>query len=323
MNDDQIVDYLLGALEAPEAAEVEQKIQSDPELAQRAESHRHRLSRWSAAFDEGVCDEMPVGLARRTCESIWEPTTRVFGLDAPSWTSRTWGLADALVAVAVSLCGLLLVFPAVSNSRYQARREQCMAHLGVFGAGFGSYSDANSHLFPQIPTQGRAAVAGAVAATLLEEGWVSDAGVRICPGDVELMGSGEPLPTLADLAQASPATLPHCQQLLGGSYAYPLGVASSGRWRAVRDRQRPYFALMSDAPRWNAKTGDVTLADFHDRLGQNVLFEDLSVRFVTGPYVGRDHLNLNSQMRMAAGTHEDDSVIAPSGISPAGGYWHP
>jgi prepilin-type processing-associated H-X9-DG protein len=103
----------------------------------------------------------------------------------------------------------------------------------------------------------------------------------------------------------------HC----GGDYAYTLGYIWSGRYRPTRNRRRPDFAVMADAP-------DLRIPGFlssnHDGRGLNTLFEDGHVGFLVEPVIPSrgDGIYVNDDNQISAGTHVNDSVTGASDASP-------
>lgn len=123
------------------------------------------------------------------------------------------------------------------------------------------------------------------------------------------------IPTLAQVeATQSDEELKQLQETMGGSYGYTLGFQQNGAYYPTRNLRRANFALASDAPSpWLPNHQ----SENHDRHGQNVLFEDGHVRFLASPRPNdrMDDLFLNDEGLVAAGTHQNDSVIG-SGATP-------
>jgi hypothetical protein len=97
-------------------------------------------------------------------------------------------------------------------------------------------------------------------------------------------------------------------------YGYHLPCMVNGRCLAVRDRNRSTFAIMADSP---SPALDGEPSSNHGRQGQNILFEDGTVRFlrwedlIYGCALLRDPLFLNDKGDVAPGEHPEDVVIAP------------
>jgi hypothetical protein len=117
------------------------------------------------------------------------------------------------------------------------------------------------------------------------------------------------------LEKAAAVDLPRLRCVLGGSYGYCLGHLNNGAYEGTRNRQRRSFALVSDAPSPDQPGHQ---SRNHGGRGQNVLFEDGHVSFLTcsKPCNLSDDIFVNDEGRVAAGLHEDDAVIGPSDASP-------
>src|SRR5262249_41996420 len=98
-----------------------------------------------------------------------------------------------------------------------------------------------------------------------------------------------------------------------------LGYVANGECVAVRDRNRWAFAIMADSP---SAALDGEPSGNHGRLGQNVLFEDGSVRFLrwedltTGCVLLGDLIFFNDDNEVAPGKQPDDAVIVHPGARP-------
>lgn len=310
---EQLLGYLLGALEPEECQRVERHLEDDP-LARR-ELELLSLSLVPLAAD-AEHHSPPAGLARRTCDyvSLRSETlasTRAFV--APS----TWQLQDLLIAAGVFVAACLLFFPAVNHSRFQARVAMCQNNLRALGQALASYSEHQGGFFPVVPTDGKYAVAGIYAPTLVEQRFLDESRHLICPESFLAEEAGFQVPSLAVIQSATGAALTKLQRLMGGSYGYSFGYLMGDRYRGHRNQSRPQFALMADSP-------SLELADHqsrnHGTCGQNVLFEDGRVQFVSGCRAEAagpcDHFFTNEAGLVAAGAHADDAVIGPSYLGP-------
>ena len=102
---------------------------------------------------------------------------------------------------------------------------------------------------------------------------------------------------------------------MGGSYGYCLGHFRNGAYEGTRNRQRSGFAIVADAPSPDQPGHQ---SRNHGGRGQNVLFEDGHVVFLTcsKPNDSADDIFVNDAGLVAAGLHENDAVIGPSDASP-------
>ena len=75
---------------------------------------------------------------------------------------------DMAMAATVLVAAILLIFPAIANSRFSARRAACQENLRELGTALTQYSQANGGYFPAVPSQGKLATAGIYAPVLFQ-----------------------------------------------------------------------------------------------------------------------------------------------------------
>jgi len=306
---EQLLGYLLGALEEDERRQVERDLAASPAL-------RRELAQLRVGLRPLLADRQaiapPRGLWRRTCRFV-ELTARVMAGSAPA--SR-WSWRDTLVAAVVLVAACLVLFPAVQRSRFQAGVTACQNNLRQLGLALLHYSDhQGGGAFPCVPQHGNDALAGAYAVTLRDCGLLDDARLIVCPAVSAIRQERVYVPTTEELRRARDWRLIQLYRGMMGDYGYALGVVVNDRYVAIRNRGRISFALMADAP---SPTLDGRPSANHGRLGQNVLFEDGTVRFVrvVDAWPWADHPFLNDEYRVAPGRHQDDAVIAPAHATP-------
>ena len=306
MSDDQILGYVLGALDAAQRDEFEQRLLADPELAGRVERFQRRWSELSSASE--VCCPPP-GLADRTCEAIWGPPLRVFAGEDTGIAPRNWGVADVLVAVAVSCCVLLLLFPAVSNSRYLARKLACQYNQQRVGEALIGFAQLHNH-FPHEDVVGEPSWNGNYAGQLLNVGLVTDVATFRCPEEV-VEGTSPPADSPLMVGDVVPDVVPPVPgwtlQDLQSVYGYRLPLAVGQGDRPLL--RRAFVGLASDPPVLDRSRRNSQRSFNHGSWGQNVLFESGSVRFVAGDFAGNDHLLLNADDEVGPSKHINDAVI--------------
>lgn len=314
---EQLLGHLLGALEDSEQEVIEARLKRDPQLRREWSLVRKRLEPLEAAR----CDfDPPAGLAERTCRlvALQAKSARPAGVHrrpmtpeagGPSWVGRVRWL-DVAMAAGIVLAASLLIFPAIQNSRFQAQLAACQHNLRELGVAMKQYSRQHGNYFPRIPIHGKASVAGVYGPMLLGDNLLSDVKWVVCPGS-KLAGQDRfSIPSLEEIQSASEEELDQLRQRMGGSYGYCLGYIVGGRYQGTKDLNRSQFALMSDAP--GNLPGYQSLN--HGGRGQNVLFEDGRVQFLTSskPYEEADDFFANDLGLVAAGVHPNDSVIAAS-----------
>jgi hypothetical protein len=305
---DHLIGYLLGALEPTEHEQVEAQLSRDPSLRREMDllaRALHPLARDKASH------EPPTGLAHRTCLFVAAQTKASGAPLAPVASSR-WSIADFAMAAGIFLAATLLFFPAVNQSRFAARLTACQNNMRQIGMALSDYSSAHGGYLPNVPTRGPLATAGIFATRLWEHGFVSSPQIFICPATQQAVeGLEYRVPATADLEGAHGEMLARLQQSTGGSYGYTVGYISNGRYRSHRNQGRAQFAILADAP--SAKPP--YHSQNHGGCGQNVLFEDMHVQYLTTCKARgcTDNIFVNDNGERAPGLHPNDSVIgAPS-----------
>jgi len=309
---DQLIGYLLGALEPSEHELVEARLGHDKQL----QSELAILSRslQPLAADRGHY-EPPLGLAHRTCEFVAVQARLAPAPPVVSVSSR-WSMADLAVAAGLFIAASLLFWPAMNQSRYAARLTGCRNNFRGIGVALRDYSELHNGNFPSVPQEGPLAGSGFYAVVLKEKGFIPDDAVVVCP-DSDLADQIEPfrIPSSKEFQTAPTARLVILRRQMGGSYGYNLGYIVNGRYHSPQDRSRATFALMADTSDPKAEHKHSTN---HGGCGHNVLFEDLHVQYLTTCTARgcRDHIFVNDKGQQQAGLHDRDSVIGRSDAVP-------
>jgi hypothetical protein len=309
---DHLIGYLLDALDPEEHEIVEAHLSRDPQLKRELELLSRSLLPLVA--DKGHYDAPP-GLAHRTCEFVAMQSRISVAPAAPGHARSQWRMADMLVAAGIFLAATMLFFPALNQSRFAARLLGCQNNLREIGMALTNYSDRHKGYFPDIPRQGRLSAAGIYATKLVEGGYLGNPQIIVCPASSLADGILEfQVPTSKDLQIAPMPRLVTLHKQMGGSYGYNIGYVSDGRYRSTKNLRRKTFALMADAPAAAAPYSSPN----HGRCGQNVLFEDLHVQYLTTckAHGCRDNIFLNDDGLVAAGTHVHDAVVGASHAKP-------
>lgn len=332
-----LLGYLLNALDEPERQAIFAALQEDPQLRQELESLRRQLRPLDATNEDF---EPPAGLADLTCDlvagcaaegpQIVQAARRVGGRQerVPHRCSaretmaatRGWSAADAIVVAGILLAAAFLFFPAIASSRHRSQIAACGENLRHLGLAMAGYSEHNRGFFPSIPISGNRAAAGIYAILLNEGGYLDHPRIVLCPGSrLAAQQDAFGIPSLAELDQAQGPQLWELHRIMGGTYGYTLGNVADGRYRTPRNRVRFHFALLADAPSLHLpgrQSGN------HAGRGQNVLFEDLHIEFLESPQrdgLGDDFFR-NRYGFVEAGVDEGDSVVVPSFVRPLLGY---
>jgi hypothetical protein len=321
---EQLLGYLIGALEDAERDEVERRLADDPRWQRELVTLQARLEPLAETCEEF---EPPADLVDRTCDLIenhaeQRPVSLARSILARSMatfgppTSR-WTMADCVVAAGVCLVAALVFLPAIMNSRYIAQVDACQDNLRQIGMALSEYSDkAGVGFFPAVPREGNRAFAGVYAPVLIDNGYLVEPRVVLCPSSAlasQLIDFR--VPTLVEIDNADEQSVAGMKQVAGGSYGYSLGVVINGEHRAPRNRGREFFALMSDMP-----TGPVanTASINHAGRGWNMLYESGRVQYLVAGSVNHNQDDPFRNLRgvVEAGLGEDDAVIGSSGSPP-------
>jgi hypothetical protein len=325
---DQLLGYLLGALEDDEQEVLEQRLATDARLRRELALISKALAPLDATRRQYA---PPSNLASDTCRFVAShvedtvrlprpraaaPVAVMHPVDPPRSWRDSWRMQDLLMVAAVLLVANLLIFPAIHGSRVQARLLACQDNLRQLGAALTGYSERNQGFFPEVPTRGKLAVASVFGPILAQNQCLPDPRVVVCPGSSL---AEEPRFAIPDLAQVEAAEsdeqLSRLQESMGGSYGYTLGYEENGEYHPTRNLHRANFALAADAPgRW----APGHQSENHGRYGQNVLFEDGHVRFLVSPRPNdrSDDYFLNDDGYLAAGRHRNDSAIGAGATPP-------
>ncbi|HWB00155.1 MAG TPA: hypothetical protein VG713_16795 [Pirellulales bacterium] len=309
MSEQQLLGYLMGALDACEQRALEERLRREPELCRQLE----RLRACLAPLSDDEPPPPPTGLAARAFSYVM---ARVGPCEGQFAACNAWRPQDIVVASFIVITLAMLVFPAVSFSRYRAQVRACQHNLANIGHALLTYSQRQGDYFPEVPLSGNLAAAGIYAPTLAQAKLIEPRQV-LCPAMPATQGEHR-IPTLDELRSASGPALRNLQQQMGGSYGYSFGYWHNGQYQKLRNRARPTFALMADAPSGAHVLHEGRTSANHGRCGQNVLFEDGHVALLQTCRIKElgDHIFQNNLGHVAAGIGPEDSVIAPSDTAP-------
>jgi hypothetical protein len=325
---EQLLGYLLGALDAAESRQVEEELDRSPAL--RVEMARFQELLSHLGMDEEPAEmDPPRSLAERTCDFVAANADAAAAANAalaspvrlsPAGpvhgdSGRGYTFTDMLVACTVLLTFGALLFPSINNMRLQAQRATCQYRLVQTGAALWEYAQLRpDRRYPRIPESGNFAVAGNVPFAVRNAGFVPEIQIFYCPSIPQLeRGAPAAFPTIVELQDATGTQLRTLQQRMGGTYAYNMGYMSNGRLVANTLGARENFALVADA------SGDLT-RPAHDGTGLNVLYEDGHVRFL--PYLSRRGIGMgddpyhNRKGYRGAGLDSNDSALGASDAHP-------
>lgn len=357
---EDLLGYVLGALDAQEQRDVQQLIDADPELEEKLLAIRSSLD--PLEFLDGASGPRP-GLARRTSELVasvqkqLDPDAVVaagahpitdsliaeatlqkvallqgrpnekatFSSDRPMLSDASgferairptsWSLSDMLVGVAACAVLAAILLPAISYSRFNSRVTACQNNLRGLGTALMTFSSLNAKgEFPRIPDCPNLGVSGSYSAQLKDAGLIDDDNIVLCAGLEKRFDQVFRIPSCEQVKNASGCQLKHLRRTMGGHYGYSLGYVEGNQYHCPSNQGRAHFVLLADMP---SQKLDGRRSANHCGRGQNCLFEDGHIQFVTGFAYGEDPIFLNDQGDVDAGMHSDDSVIANSHLAPA------
>jgi hypothetical protein len=289
---EHLLGYLLGALDAAEHDAVERELAANPQLAEELARLSQTVGRWGLT-DEPEMFDSPAGLAARTCHFVArearpqvelagsEHARAAFSLPSASdyAESRRFTWADLLVAAAVLVAGFAVLFPALSNSRFQAQMIACQDRMRTLGVALHQHASFDAmHWFPRIERDGNRGVAGAYAPILVDQRLVLDPRTFVCPSsDLAAHLERLQIPSLDQLDAANGQLLADYHGSMGGSYGYSFGFIKEGDLLPQCDLRRPNHVILADAPQ-PGQPGRASLN--HGGCGQNLLCEDGHVKWL-------------------------------------------
>ncbi|MCA9133097.1 MAG: hypothetical protein KDA45_08075 [Planctomycetales bacterium] len=245
--------------------------------------------------------------------------------------------STALATSLTILCCLAL--PALVRARFESRKAQCAHNLRTTGGQLFDYAlNSPEQRFPLVAIAGPESFAGVYAVHL------QDAGATISPGQLNcasLRGAERPssaldlqaIPTISQLHRLALEELELWQRVIGGDFAYNLGVEERGLVRAPKCDGRSHFAILADAP---IVAGNEEQLLAHDGRGLNIYYGDGRVVFVAAQFflqapaakttesslaaspVLRDNPFQNQLGAHEVGLHPQDASLAPSHFPPLG-----
>ena len=370
MNDpsqEDLLGYVLGALDAQEQRDLQRQIDNDPSLEESLLDLKAALVPLDCMDSTGARP----GLARRTCEAVanWDAKSAASRLafldyteidwdegcelqpnqspapvdavephgehntntgdhlaqrspdvelpqlnslaDGRSFRPSSWSIRDMIIGAAALavLAGLLL--PALAYSRQQGRLNACQNNLRQVGMAFMDYSSIHEGGFVSIPAQGNLAASGCYGPILKEAGLLTDDSLLACAG---LGGDIAPvvIPSVEQVEAAETnSERSHYLQTMGGHYGYSMGFRDGDRYRSPRAGVADVI-LLADQPSSRPDRQSLN----HGGQGQNCLFGDGRVMYVSGPAYGSDLVYENDRGIVGPGAHVLDNVIGPSHLAP-------
>ncbi|HEV3084822.1 MAG TPA: hypothetical protein VGY66_33990 [Gemmataceae bacterium] len=323
--DENLVGYLLKALDADTERQVEHYLRTTPGAQARLELLRQAVEPLEADREEM---DFPAELRIRTLRLVAESRTGLLKrvAQAPplpravpiSW----WRRADVLVAASLLLICMPLLLPLIASAHRAYKRINCENNLrGMFEALI-TYSDRHAGDLPKVEDTPPGNFAGVYAPVLYRDGLLNETSLR-CPAS-----SGPPpqpmsLEDLTRLRDRNPQQFEKITHEIGGGYAYALGYRDEGKLCGLRvvAGQSDTIPIMADRPPFDRSDDPGILqanSQNHGGLGQNVLFLGGNVKWAVHRRVGPNDkdIYLNANQELKAGLNRFDTVLAASGVKP-------
>ncbi len=345
ISDEELIAYLLGDADQELRQRIDTQIPIDPDLVQRITELRlvlghldslqtqftpppdlvaSTLARCDASMDDACAEQGE----EQTLQSDAKPSALPC-LSAATRLASEAGPRSRLTmdsgALAICVAVLLSLFlPTVLRARYEARRIQCSHNLGTLGQDLIVYANHDpQRRYPSLDTDGPESFAGIYAVRLSDAGLLDSptvlqcASLQGCRPFEEERDEFRFVPRLAELRAMDSASWERCRRLVGGDYAYNLGISRNGRnVIAPRQEGRTHFALMADYPLTAGPSKQLLV---HDGRGLNILFDDGHVAFIDlsrwSEAVG-DHPFFNLKQVREVGLSEQDASLGPSCFGP-------
>lgn len=316
--EENLVGYLLKALDADTQRQVETSLQESPELRSRLELLQRALAPLSA--DRQTPEPRP-GLVLSTLARVAEYQCRKLPAAPPPPRSqslpvtRQWlRRADALVAAM-----LLIVLGGVGSSFVlhlwrDYYRTACQDNLRRIGSGLQNYCEIHDGNFPLVEENGPHGVAGIFVPVLCDSGMLgSDVSVA-CPSKERRPMRPRSLQELEELYSRDRERFQVEARNLGGGYAYSLGYVDAAGYHGLHRDFGDLFPVVAD------RLDSLTQANSsnHGGVGQNVLHIGGNVTWCSDRFAGinRDDIFVNRDNRVRAGLGRDDTVLGPGDASP-------
>jgi hypothetical protein len=322
--DDNLVGYLLDALDEDTRREVDVYLKTHPSARQKLDRLRLALSPLAADREP---EEPPPGLVQATLALVDSERNRALPkapqlarrqAGATSWWRRSELIAASILALVLLGVGSVWIY----QSRQQAQIVECQENLEKFYRALVLYSERRSDgAFPRIETTGPRSAAGAFVPILADAGVLPEGVNLTCPSSGQRSAPLQPgqLARLEEAYKQGRADYTELLKELAGSYAYSLGYRDAAGLHGLRRiDDLGHLPILADQPPFTGRgSGGEGNSRNHGSRGQNVLFIDGSVRFVTARTVGPDDdIYLNDHHRVLAGVHSGDSVLGAFDASP-------
>jgi hypothetical protein len=321
--DDNLVGYLLDALDETTHREIETHLRAHPEARRKLERLRAALEPLEA---DRSTEEPPPGLVNNTLALIADVSRRSLP-HAPRMTGDApvvrgwWRRSEVIAASVLALIAFGVGAAWLAGAWRQAQQTACQENLRVLHGALVQYSELHDGAFPRIEEKGPRSHAGMFVPILADAGVLPEKVSLVCPacgGEHTAPSVPDSLPTLEEWYANDRPRFEQAVANMAGSYAYSLGYRDAqGLHGLRRGADMDTMPILADRPPFDGKTTcENDNSKNHGGKGQNVLFISGAVRFVTTRTLGGDDIYLNANRLLAPGLHEGDCVLGASDASP-------
>lgn len=322
--DENLIGYLLDALDPATRREVERLLRESPSARERLEQLRDLFAPLEVDCDQ---EEVPADLSDRTLARLDDLVPGSLP-SAPRMRGRQavprgwWRRADVMVASLMALVIIGMGGSWLGTTRYRAELTACRDNLRRFHQALVAFANQREDgAFPQVDPQGPRAFAGIFLMSLSDSGLMPEDVSITCPAQGRRAPTIEAnqLRTMEQCYQQDREQFEKTVSGLSGCYAYSLGYRGGNGLQGLKPTSGMDFKpIMADCPPFSGKgPGNTGNSAAHQGRGQNVLFVGGDVRYMTSRLVtARDDIFLNKDRLIHAGVDEGDSVLAASDAAP-------
>lgn len=342
--DENLVGYLIGALDPETHRQVEAHLQAHPESRRRLEALHRLVAPLGADRDRGVPGLPPhlippPGLAERTLalclEEVQSPATLPLSAGLPAaprpgrgqrfGSSVAWyRRGDAIVAASIILVFLGIALPMLARVTRQHQVYACQNNLRALHAALVSYSDRHEGQFPRVEASPPRNVAGIFVPILKDAGLLNAEASLACPAHGKAKPACCSLQELETMHRERPGEFRDAVRSLSCCYAYSLGYGVTDAQGNVihtglrRGQDSDLLPILADQPAYSGSLVKSGNSPNHGGRGQNVLHVGGHIEFRTQRKVGvnGDDIYVNHENLAAAGRDRDDTVLGASWTRP-------
>jgi hypothetical protein len=306
---ENLIGYIVGAIEPEERLQVEQRVEQDASTRQELELMRSGLH---PLAEDQMHHEPPAGLAQRCCDYVYSraevlPASLSPASQAPRKVVR-WTRLELGVAGAIAASVAIFFLPQIYQTHVQSQLLACQSNLKDIGFAAGKYTEQNGGYYPAARPGDRTNYVGMWEPMMVSQHYLPSGNSLVCPSSPEADAGQFHSLTAEDVKAMNDARLAQMLPQLSPSYGMTMGYLQDGKYKVQRNQNREKFAVISDNPGPNG-----TNSPNHGGRGTNVLWDDFHTSFLTSPEVGPngDNIFINDNHEVAPGLTPNDAVVVP------------